>query len=418
MKKIGIIIFLTIIGISLIGALFFYSYTNTHTVENVILGDEIILPDRIVYKNSNNECFEFLRDSEEYNSLIELISSSLINYEDNSQIISQDTIDTIHNNESFLEFDYKTASKNYIIPLGSTLKNYMIKLLNTGGKICSSNLQNLTKIKSELDKNLTTNCKPYSFNYTELLSKNSFYLDYKYKEQFDEINYRIYQVKIEDIKTYERFEAMCNLSFDEPISEDIFNDNILILTVSSVPKITVKVNIGNIRYTYENLPNTYDSQSIAHLLIVSKIVNTDCIYNTDLSTVDQMASFDEFLKEHDENVENLDENLYVKDFDTFYTEYTNATSSITEEKATEIANNVFESETNLTSTYNKDSQTMEIKSVHPTNLFIRKYYETDYTAPYEVTAYCFRRSDDMGNGTEIYIDNKLGKVIGGYSFGD
>ena len=105
-------------------------------------------------------------------------------------------------------------------------------------------------------------------------------------------------------------------------------------------------------------------------------------------------------------------------YDTFYTEYTNATSSITEEKATEIANNVFETETNLTSTYNKDPQTMEIKSVHPTNLFIRKYYETDYTAPYEVTAYCFRRSDDMGNGTEIYIDNKLGKVIGGYSFGD
>ena len=44
--------------------------------------------------------------------------------------------------------------------------------------------------------------------------------------------------------------------------------------------------------------------------------------------------------------------------------------------------------------------------------------ETDTVASYEVIAYCFRRTDDIGNGVEIYIDNKLGKIIGGRAFGD
>lgn len=417
MKKVCIISLLIIIAVALIAGLFVFSYKESNNSQTVILGDEIILPDRIVYKNSNNEYFEFLKNSNEYNAIIELIGGSLKNYNENGDIISQDTVDTIHG-ETFLEFDYKTASKNYIIPFGDTLKNEMVKLSDTGGKICSTNLKNVNKIKNELDNKLTLGQKSYSLDYKEYISKNQFILDYKYTSQFKNINYKIYQVKIQDMKTYERYQEMCQLAFDDPITEELFNNYDLILTVSMVPKITVKVSVGNIRYTYDNVPNTYGAQYIAHLLVVSKIVNTDCIYNTDLSTVDQQASIDESRTNYDEKVDNLDENVFVKDFDSFYNEYTNSSSSITEDQATEIANTAFDEASRIAGTYDKNTQTCKIQNVHPNNFFTRKSSETDSVSPNEVTAYCFSREDDMGNGVTVYIDNKLGKVIGGSAFGD
>lgn len=416
MKKVFIVLLLIIIAIILIVALFLVPYVMNNKTE-VILGDEIILPDRIVYKNSNNQYYEFLKKSNEYNELINLVGNTLKNYTNNGDVVSQDTIDNIHN-ETFLEFDYETASKNYIIPFGNTLKDEMVKLSDTGGKICSTDLKNVNKIKKELDKKLTVGQKSYSLDYKEYISKNQFILDYKYTQQFKNINYKIYQVKIQDMKTYERYQEMCHLAFDDQITEDIFNDYDLILTASMVPKITVKVSVGNIRYTYEDVPNSYGAQYIAHLLVVSKIVNTDCIYNTDLSTVDQQASLDESRRTYDEQVDNLDENIFVKDFDSFSNEYTNSSSSITEDQAKEIANTAFDEASRIAGSYDKNSQTCKIQNVHPNNFFTRKSNETDSVLPNEVTAYCFSREDEIGNGVTVYIDNKLGKVIGGEAFGD
>ena len=416
MKKVFIVLLLIIIAIILIVALFLVPYVMNNKTE-VILGDEIILPDRIVYKNSNNQYYEFLKKSNEYNELINLVGNTLKNYTNNGDVVSQDTIDNIHN-ETFLEFDYETASKNYIIPFGNTLKDEMVKLSDTGGKICSTDLKNVNKIKKELDKKLTVVQKSYSLDYKEYISKNQFILDYKYTQQFKNINYKIYQVKLQDMKTYERYQEMCHLAFDDQITEDIFNDYDLILTASMVPKITVKVSVGNIRYTYEDVPNSYGAQYIAHLLVVSKIVNTDCIYNTDLSTVDQQASLDESRRTYDEQVDNLDENIFVKDFDSFSNEYTNSSSSITEDQAKEIANTAFDEASRIAGSYDKNSQTCKIQNVHPNNFFTRKSNETDSVLPNEVTAYCFSREDEIGNGVTVYIDNKLGKVIGGEAFGD
>ena len=416
MKKVFIVLLLIIIAIILIVALFLVPYVMNNKTE-VILGDEIILPDRIVYKNSNNQYYEFLKKSNEYNELINLVGNTLKNYTNNGDVVSQDTIDNIHN-ETFLEFDYETASKNYIIPFGNTLKDEMVKLSDTGGKICSTDLKNVNKIKKELDKKLTVGQKSYSLDYKEYISKNQFILDYKYTQQFKNINYKIYQVKIQDMKTYERYQEMCHLAFDDQITEDIFNDYDLILTASMVPKITVKVSVGNIRYTYEDVPNSYGAQYIAHLLVVSKIVNTDCIYNTDLSTVDQQASLDESRRTYDEQVDNLDENIFVKDFDSFSNEYTNSSSSITEDQAKEIANTAFDEASRIAGSYDKNSQTCKIQNVHPNNFFTRKSNETDSVLPNEVTAYFFSREDEIGNGVTVYIDNKLGKVIGGEAFGD
>ena len=417
--KIMIICILTIIAIGLIVALFVTQYyapkVSTETSESIFT-DNIINPDRIVYRNQSGQYYQFAKDSDEYNQIIERIKQSLNNYSESGNTLTEEDIDSIHE-KSFIEFDYETASKNYIIPLEENENANMIKLGNTGGIEVSNQLKNLEELATLADEQ-SQNATPYEFEYKELLSRNTITsMEYRYLQQFKQINYKIYQVKIQDMESYELYKEMCNLAFDEEIANNIFENNDLILTVSLVPKITVKVNIGNIQYTYENMSDV-DYQYTAHLLIVSKIVNTDCIYNTDLTEIEAEVDRGNFETEFDEQVDNLNTQIFVKDFDSFYQEYQSATGEITQEQAEEIAEIGFEEAERIVGDYDKETQECIEIEVTPNNFFTRKYSEGDKMAQYTVQGYAFSRKDEMGNGVQIYVDKRLGKIVGARAFGD
>ena len=78
----------------------------------------------------------------------------------------------------------------------------------------------------------------------------------------------------------------------------------------------------------------------------------------------------------------------------------------------------FDEASRIVGEYPKSSQTCTLEDVHPNNFFTRKYYEYDFSDPTTVSAYCFSREDELGNGVTIYVDSKLGKIIGGRAFGD
>lgn len=417
--KILIICILTIIAIGLIVALFATQYyapkVSTETSESIFT-DNIINPDRIVYRNQSGQYYQFAKDTEAYNQIIEKIKQSLNHYSESGNTLTEEDIDSIHE-KSFIEFDYETASKNYIIPLEENEDANMIKLGNTGGIVVSNQLKNLEELTT-LANEQSQNATPYEFEYRELLSRNTITsMEYRYLQQFKQINYKIYQVKIQDMENYDLYKEMCNLAFDEEITNDIFENNDLILTVSLVPKITVKVNIGNIQYTYENM-NDVDYQYTAHLLIVSKIVNTDCIYNTDLTEIEAEVDRGNFETEFDEQVDNLNTQIFVKDFDSFYQEYQSATGEITQERAEEIAEIGFEEAERIVGDYDKETQECIELEITPNNFFTRKYNEGDKTASYTVEGYAISRQDEMGNGVQIYVDKRLGKIVGASAFGD
>ena len=417
--KIMIICILTIIAIGLIVALFATQYhapkVSIETSESIFT-ENIINPDRIVYRNQSGQYYQFAKDTDAYHLIIEKTKQSLNNYSESGNTLTQEEIDQIHV-KSFIEFDYETASKNYIIPLEENENENMIKLGNTGGIEVSNQLKNLEELTALVDEQ-SKNEEPYEFEYKELLSRNTITsMEYRYLQQFKQINYKIYQVKIQDMESYELYKEMCNLAFDEEITNEIFENNDLILTVSLVPKITVKVNIGNIQYTYENM-NDVDYQYTAHLLIVSKIVNTDCIYNTDLTEIEAEVDRENFETEFDEQVDNLNTQIFVKDFDSFYQEYQSATGEITQEQAEEIVEVGFEEAERIVGEYDKETQECTETEVKPNGFFTRKYNEGEQMSPYTVEVYAFTRKDEIGNGVEIYVDKKLGKIVGARAFGD
>ena len=312
-KKVIVIVSLIIIAILIIGAIFAYAiYKENETQEEQVIGVEMVEPDRIVYKDNQENYFEFFKGDENYKEIINILKKSIISYNENGTILAEEEIDQIHTTKSFIEFDYGTISKNYIIQLDENNGQAVIRLADKGGAVVTEKIKNVNKIKNTLSE-ISLNCKPYKLEYKEMVSKNSLDgLEYKYQQQFEQINYKIFQVKIDNMDDYEKYSYICNFAFEEEITQETFDDNVLILTVSSLPKIDVKVNIGNIKYTYNRIENA-NMQYTVHLLKVSKIVNTDCIYNTDLTELESQIDLDNMHVQYDEKVNNLDSEVFMTD---------------------------------------------------------------------------------------------------------
>ena len=80
--------------------------------------------------------------------------------------------------------------------------------------------------------------------------------------------------------------------------------------------------IGNIKYYYDNKANNYEYT--AHLLIVSKIVNYNCIYNINNVSIKEKEELKEYETKYDNNVNNLNQNIFEKNNNHFT--YTNVGS--------------------------------------------------------------------------------------------
>lgn len=422
--KRNVILILIIIAIVTISAVFIIANNetginfNSEEFKESFIGKDIVEPDRIVYRNSAGQYFEFKKGEEDYNNLKALIGNSITKLNIKSEeFVTDEVIDEIHK-KSFIEFDYEKASKNYLIQLEGNNNQAVIKLADTGGNVVSQKLENESKIKKTL-KSLTKEKTAKVLEYKELISKNQLeYLEYKYEQLFKNVNYKIHQVKIDNYSDYDKFTYVCNILVNEEITEETFKDNVIILTVSSVPKIDVKVNIGNIRYTYSNTENFYYGNTV-HLLIVSRLVNTDCIYNTDLTEIESKIDYDNMKVEYNNSVNNIDEDIFVTDYNKFLEEYKKSSSKITQTQAEEIAEKGFEEASRICGSYEKSTQTMEKTTVLANNFFSAKIEQGPVTYSDKIDVYAFTRVDDMElNGVTIYVDTKLGKIIGGEAFGD
>lgn len=417
-KKVIVIVSLIIIAILIIGAIFAYAiYKENEIQEEQVIGVKIVEPDRIVYRDSQENYFEFVKGDPNYKEIIDLLKKSIVSYNEKGTVLTDEEIDQIHT-KSFIEFDYETVSKNYIIQLDENDEQAVIRLANTGGAVVSEKIKNIDKIKNTLSE-ISLNCRPYKFEYKEMISKNLLdTFEYKYQQQFKRINYKIFQVKIDNMKDYEKFSYICNFAFEDKITEETFADNDLILTVSSLPKIEVKVNIGNIKYTYDRVENANMKYTV-HLLKVSKIVNTDCIYNTDLTELENQIDLDNMHVQYDEAVNNLDSEVFMINSEEFLEEYEKTETTISEAEATEIADKGFKEAERICGSYPKSTQEVKTETVKPNKFFTRKYNEYDDVYDMSIECYVFTRVDDMGlNGVKIYVDKKTGKIVGGGAFGD
>lgn len=432
MKKKNIVIFsiVAVITVILVTAIFvtYNIHVNNEQREQINqekFSQNVARPDRIVYKNLE-KYYQINPEDDLYNTIIEEMAKK-IDTSKKETIITQEEVDNMHQADSFIEFDYNTISKNYILKIDN--KGTFVKLLDSGADLIESNIPNVNQIQKIIEDRINkTEYYTMSEN-KEYTSKNLIDgIQYKYLQQFKQVeNGAIYQKVIEDSETLELYTSMCNLKFDEEITPNIFEKNVIVLTLSIPRDIKVNINIGNIRYYYDNKINNYEYT--AHLLVVSKIVNSSCIYNVNNAAIKEEAELKDYETNYDNNVNNIDENVFQKNstssLNTNTSISTNSTSSsnvnkqITKQEADEIAEDGFKQAENIVGQYSKDSQTSEIQEVYANNFFTRKYNETDRVYnDKKIKCYVYTRQDEMGNGVSVYIDIETGKIVGGRAFGD
>lgn len=238
----------------------------------------------------------------------------------------------------------------------------------------------------------------------------------------------VYQKVISNDEELELYLAMVQAKFKEELPQNVFENNNIIITIVNRKDIQLKTNIGNLKYYYENNDNA-SCNFMVHLYVVSKIVNSKCIYNIDNGKAQQQAEIKDMNDNYDKKIDDIDNNTFSKENEGNKEEQSSnkntnkdntLTKQISSKEADQIAEKGFKEAERIVGQYSKDTQEVKTEEVYENNFFTRKSYETDivYNNKPKTKCYVYTRTDDMLNGVSIYIDINTGKIVGGKAFGD
>ena len=173
-----------------------------------------------------------------------------------------------------------------------------------------------------------------------------------------------------------------------------------------------------LEYLEKERNNQYEDTQKLIKQLIPETRNTDTNTN---NTVNAESISEDFWKEYDKQVDNLDPIFFVKDFSTYKPK--SSDMQLTNREISGIADKGFkESAARIAGegADNKASEKIEeLDEIIPNNYFTRKnkqsneIYKELKTHGYKVT-----RTNDMGNGVYVYIDKTTGLIIGGGAFGD
>lgn len=241
-------------------------------IESVEDNDLLPTPDRIVYKNINNEYMQLEPNTNEYN----VIYTELYNRMKNTiegKVYSEMEITSMQNRGSFVEFDYNTKSKNYIFFFDESEVG-IIKRFTDSGQVLKTSLDNKIALLKKLDK-LAEGKTKYDFNTEYNYTSENKLTSIPENLNFNEASQEVYQKIItSEQENYKDILEKLNFKNTNELPNIDFNKYKVILTIAKYEIKNIMQNIGNIKYEFGEFLDTYT----VNFLAVSKIVNSNCIY--------------------------------------------------------------------------------------------------------------------------------------------
>jgi len=113
--------------------------------ENTILPT----PDRIIYKNINNEYIIINSGTSAYTQIYSELYNRITNTIE-GKVYLEDKISQMQNNGSFIEFDYNSKSKNYVFMLNEK-EIGIIKRFSDSGQVIQTSLPDKDKLIKKID---------------------------------------------------------------------------------------------------------------------------------------------------------------------------------------------------------------------------------------------------------------------------
>ena len=281
-NKNNIRVILYILLLLVVLSIIFFIFKNEISNEkleknNVSLVDENTIlptPDRIIYKNINNEYIIINSGTSAYTQIYSELYNRITNTIE-GKVYSEDEISQMQNKGTFIEFDYNSKSKNYVFILEEK-EIGIIKRFSDGGQVIQTSLSNKDKLIKKIE-NLTKDISTkydfnteYNYNSENKLSKVANDLKLSQTKVAG-----VYQQVIEyDENEYNAILKKLNFKTSHKMPKVDFNKQSVIVTVSRYEIKDIQKNIGNIKY---ELGKFLDEYSV-NIFIVSKVVNSKCIY--------------------------------------------------------------------------------------------------------------------------------------------
>lgn len=234
-------------------------------------------PDRIIYKKTNGDYYIIQEGTKAYSKIYSELYNRTYNPIE-GKVYSENEIAEFENKGSFVEFDYNTKSKNIVFMLEES-EIGIIRRFTDSGQVIKTSLDDVKGLTAKLDSQ-TKEMTKYNFD-----KNNSYTSENALKELPTNVDIElkqsgiyqnnVYQTVIEyDENRYENLLKQLNFKSNNQLKDVDFEKENVIITISKYDINEIKQNIGNIKYKLGNTRSDYQ----VNVLIVSKVVNTNCIY--------------------------------------------------------------------------------------------------------------------------------------------
>lgn len=233
-------------------------------------------PDRIIYKEKGaDNYYVFTSAKQEYTNIMNQLIHGIDGIGEGERL-SEETIRKIQEEENYIELDYDTISKNYIICYEK--ENYnVIKRTDEGGQVVKQTIKNKENLQEELKK-ATKKTTAYHMKENELY-KFEEPIEYEvpsWSNELKKYEQGTYTVRLGNMNALANFLSNNNLKYDGNITEETFEKSNVIASITKYKVLGIDTRIGGMTYHFYGTENS--KKYYITLFTVSKAVNINCIY--------------------------------------------------------------------------------------------------------------------------------------------
>lgn len=236
-------------------------------------------PDRIVYKEKGiDNYYVFTQGSKDYTDILnELIKG--FDSKGEGPFVSEEELNNIEQSKNYIELDYNTISKNYVIAYEE--ENYNVIFRNdNGGQVVKQNLKDketLSKMMQEKKNSNGANCyhkgDSKEYKVTNEIPREVFESNNSDFRQYED---GIYGIKIQSEETLNEMLKRYDIKLEEEIPSDIFEKADIIVMISKYDIQNIETRVGGLTYTFTGAPR--QKSYLADIFAASKAINTNCVY--------------------------------------------------------------------------------------------------------------------------------------------
>lgn len=234
-------------------------------------------PDRIIYKvKEQDKYYVYTSAKQDYTNLLNQLVKCIDGVGEGAKL-SKEEIEKIEQEENYIELDYDTISKNYIIAYEK--ENYnVIKRTDDGGIVVKNNIEQKFKLEMLLQKQIITKTECYQMADTKRynIAEPIYYQVPSWSNELKKYEQGTYSVRLSNKQALENFKQNNNITMTEDIPEEEFENTNVIATITKFQIDRIDTRIGGATIYFQGNENT--EQYYINIFCLSKAVNINCIY--------------------------------------------------------------------------------------------------------------------------------------------